>query len=372
MQRIAPAAVEKDQAFDFALSPLIFLWEMTQACDLACRHCRACAQPQPHPHELTTEQAMAVLEDLRRFPRPPLLVLTGGDPLKRADIYEIAAQATRMGLRVAMTPSATNLVTHEALLKLKQAGVARLAVSIDGCDAPTHDGMRGVAGCFDRSMEILAEAAELGLGTQINTTVSRRNAHQVDAMADLFGTVGIDLWSVFFLVPIGRGRVEAGLGPAGFERVFERLFHHALTQRYAIKTTEAPHYRRFVAQRAEADGHNPRSIIKTAGVNDGQGVMFLSHTGQIHPSGFLPINCGQFPRDSVVDVYQRHPMFQQLRQPSRLGGKCGACEFNAICGGSRARAYAVSGDPLAEEPSCAYVPVSMRRKRRCTEHQLPA
>lgn len=350
---------------DFGHSPLVVFYEVTRACDLVCQHCRACAQPIRHPHELDTDASKRLIDQLASFPKPPLLVITGGDPLKRADLHTLIRHACSVGLTVAVTPSATPLLTREAIAQLQDAGVQRLAVSLDGADAATHDAFRGVAGSYDRTLCAMIDAKELGLPLQVNTTITRRNVAQVDALAALLAERGVVLWSVFFLVPVGRGLREQRISAAQYEEVFERLWHHAQTQPFGIKTTEAHHYRRFVLQRAgdpqrDPVGHAGARIQRAPlGVNDGKGVMFISHTGQIFPSGFMPITCGRFPRDSVVDVYQHAPIFRKLRDPEQLEGKCGLCEFRSVCGGSRARAYALTRNPMAAEPDCAYLPAAV-------------
>jgi len=355
-------------AADFARDPFLVFYEVTRACDLVCAHCRACAQPKRHPRELSPAQSRRLVDDLLRFDRPPLLVLTGGDPLKRDDVYDLTAYAVGRGLRVAMTPSATPLVTREALARLKAAGLSRLALSLDGQDAATHDGFRNVVGSLDRTFAILADARAAGLSLQINTTVTQRNVDQIDAIAALRATPNILLWSVFFLVPVGRGLGEQRLSGEQCEQVFARLWHHANRQPYGIKTTEAHHYRRFVLQQTgdpqrDPAGHTGDRVQRAPlGVNDGKGVMFISHTGQVFPSGFMPIECGRFPRQSVVAVYRDAPLMRQLRDPNRFHGKCGVCEFRHICGGSRARAYALTRDPLASEPDCVYQPQALRAK----------
>ncbi len=213
--------------------------------------------------------------------------------------------------------------------------------------------------------EMLQNARELNLAVQINTTVTRRNVHQIDAIAELLAAKGIVMWSVFFLVPVGRGVEEERISAPEYEQVFAKLWRHAQHQPYAVKTTEAPHYRRFVLQHGGdplAGPHGSQSGAARSGhraplgVGDGKGVMFVNHRGEIYPAGFLPLCCGKFPTDSVVDVYQNHPTFLALRDPDRFKGRCGACEYRRVCGGSRARAYAVTGDFLAAEPDCVYVP----------------
>lgn len=364
MKSVTSPAAAGYQRSDFDHSPLLVFYEVTRACDLACLHCRASAQSHRDPEELSTVRSKALFEQLLQFPKPPLLVFTGGDPLKRPDVFALVRHAQDIGLKTAMTPSATPLVTLDALRQLRDSGLDRLAVSLDGRDAATHDSFRGVAGSFQRTLEILRQAKSLGLGLQVNTTVTRRNVDQIDAMAELLADFGIELWSVFFLVPVGRGLAEQRISPRQYEEVFERLWGHSRRQPYAIKTTEAHHYRRFVLER----GGNPQSAPggrpqrAPLGVNDGRGVMFVSHTGRIHPSGFLPADCGRFPDQSVVDIYQRHPIFAQLRDPDQLKGKCGACEFRNVCGGSRARAWALTGDFMQSDEDCAYVPVRWKEQ----------
>ena len=371
---------------DFAVSPLMFYFEVTQACDLVCKHCRASAQECSHPAELTTAQSKALIDQIATFPRKPHLVLTGGDPLKRNDIFDLIRHAVAAGLQVALTPSATPLATREALEAAKEAGVGSLGISLDGVDAKTHDAFRGWEGSFDRTLRMLSDVRKLRLPVQINTTITRRNFHQIDDMATLLSTQGIAMWSVFFLIPVGRGIDEERIAPQQYEQVFERLWIQAGRQPYGIKTTEAPHYRRFVLQRkgdplagpsvGQVSNLSEKSISSgqvgnpphgqhpsrnrrhraPLGVRDGNGIMFVGHTGEIFPAGFLPVVCGRFPQDSVVEAYQKHPTFLALRDPDRFLGDCGICEYRHVCGGSRSRAYSVSGDPLAAEPDCTYEP----------------
>jgi radical SAM protein with 4Fe4S-binding SPASM domain len=291
-------------------------------------------------------------------------VLTGGDPFKRADIFQLIEYAVDRGLNVAITPSATPLVTRQAIQRLRRIGVSRLAISIDGADARTHENRRGVSGSFQRSLEILADAHAEGIPTQVNTAIVPVNVRQIDRMATLLACQQIEMWSVFFLVPVGRASFAPRLTADECEAAFDRLWFQAQRQPYAIKTTAAPHYRRFVIERqaqAKRTSRTAQGSYRPIGLNDGNGVMFISHVGKIYPSGFLPLLCGRFPAAHLVKVYQDSPTFRGLRDAERLEGKCKLCEFRHVCGGSRARAYAVTGNPFAEEPDCAYVPEAVGR-----------
>ena len=346
---------------DFGRNPLMLYYEVTQACDLVCKHCRASAQENAAPGELTTEESKALIDQASTFPRRPMMVMTGGDPLKRADLFELIRHAVGSGLEVALTPSATPLATFEAFGRAKEAGIRALGISLDGTDAETHDAFRGWEGSFDRTLRMLDDARKLNLPVQVNTTITRRNFDQIDPMAELLGDRRIAMWSVFFLIPVGRGVEEERILPEEYEIAFGRLWHHAQSQPYGVKTTEAPHYRRYVLQQGgdplagpqgKAGSGGRRVHRAPLGVGDGKGVMFVSHVGEIYPAGFLPLVCGRAPQDSLVDVYQNHPTFVALRDPDRFKGICGICEYRYVCGGSRARAYAVTGDPLAAEPDC--------------------
>ncbi|HEY2774215.1 MAG TPA: TIGR04053 family radical SAM/SPASM domain-containing protein [Candidatus Binatia bacterium] len=373
----------------FDRGPIVAFYEATQACDLVCTHCRACAQPKRSARELSAGESKLLLEDLRRFAVPPLVVLTGGDPMKRPDIFDLVAHGTGIGLSMAMTPSATPLVTRQALRRLAECGLARLAVSIDGAGAASHDGLRGVPGSFARSLEILRDAREYGLSLQVNTTVHSGNAGELSQLAALLDGYSIALWSVFFLVPVGRAAADARIRPAEYETIFALLERESAWHKYAIKTTEAPHYRRFVMQKHEkktaagaaapGDGldrsipaMSPSSTMSfmsapgMAGTNDGNGVVFIGHTGLIHPSGFLPLACGRFPERSVVDVYQQHGLMKALRDCDHFAGKCGVCDYRHVCGGSRARSFALTGDAFGSDPDCVYQPPAWKQMRAAT------
>jgi AdoMet-dependent heme synthase len=358
---------------DFDRSPFLVIWEVTRACDLACQHCRADAIERRDPRELTTEEGKAMLDDVRRFGRP-LVVLSGGDPLKRPDTVELVEYGTSIGLRMAMTPSGTPLMNRTILERLQGAGLARLAVSLDGSTAAIHDTFRGVAGSYDWTLGMLREAADLGLSTQINTTVARHNLEDFDNLISLMTDLGISLWSVFFLVPTGRARQEDVASAEAFEHVFHRMYDLSKTAAFDIKSTAAPQYRRVVLQRQVEERRARERTLppepltagigfsladgvgRSKGVNDGNGFVFINHVGDIYPSGFLPIETGNVRTDDLVEVYRDHWLFRALRDPDRLKGKCGVCEYRSVCGGSRARAYAVTGDPLEAEPFCTHIP----------------
>jgi radical SAM protein with 4Fe4S-binding SPASM domain len=345
-------------------APLLVIWETTQACDLACEHCRASAAPRRHSSELTTEEAVRLLETIKEFGNP-LMVFTGGDPLKRPDIFALLRRSVALGLRTNISPSATPLLTREAIREFRGCGVARMAISLDGADAPMHDEFRGVPGTFDRAMEALEEARRVGLETQLQTTVTRRNMHQLDRIAGLAAQVEARMWSVFFLVVTGRAAAEDDLTAEEYEDVFEKLYQISTTASFDVKTTEAMHYRRYLARRMREhpEPADPkRAAWRTAGISDGRGFVFISHTGEIYPSGFLPISAGNVRVDSLVHVYRNSPLFLELRDSESRHGKCGICEYRKLCGGSRARAYALTGDYLAPDPRCTYQPQDTLRR----------
>ncbi len=352
---------------DFDRAPFVVFYELTQACDLACQHCRASACPEAHPGELDAAQSRALLAEFARFEPKPVVVLTGGDPLKRGDLGSLVAFGKALGLPMALTPSATPLLTRAALESLARAGLTRLALSLDGAVSETHDAVRGFAGTFATTLRAMAAARELGIPLQINTALTKDNLHELEPLATLLGRQGIVLWSVFFLVPTGRAAADRRLAPEQYEEAFALLWRESRRQPYAIKTTEAPHYRRYVLEAGGAGAARSRLGVPTSsevppppraplGANDGKGVMFIGHTGQIYPSGFLPMLAGTFPEQSPVEVYRDAAVFRALRDPDLLQGKCGRCEYRRLCGGSRARAFALTGSALAEEPDCAYQP----------------
>ncbi len=365
-------------AIDFAQTPFVAIWETTRACDLACRHCRAEAIPERSADELTTEQGFALLTELAEM-GTPICVLSGGDPAKRPDLCDLVLHGTKTGMRMATIPAATPLLTRDLIRDLKDAGLAQMALSLDGPTAEIHDTFRGVPGAFELTLQAARWAHELGMPLQINTTFSAFNRQAIDAMSELVRNLRVVFWEVFFLVPMGRGRELDQMNADQFEELFARLAAVARSVDFIVKITEAPHYRRYLMQHppqgVSKSGHpgssgpgflpahmrrdfGPGGSIGVApkGVNSGNGYVFVNYEGEIFPSGFLPLSCGNVKRDSITEVYRSHPVFRELRTADLLKGKCGICEYRHICGGSRARAYAMTGDYLDVEPFCAYEP----------------
>ena len=351
----------------YTRAPFIVIWETTRACALACVHCRAEAIPHRDSRELTTDEARALIDTVRRFgDPPPLLVFTGGDPLRRPDLVELVRHASERGLTVSLTPSATGAATVDRLKALRDAGLARLAVSLDGATPDVHDAFRGVRGSYRRTLQILERARALGLPLQINTTVCRRTVAQLPALVREVESWGVALWALFFLIPVGRAVAEQALTAGEIESVLEWAAALAPRVPFGIKTTEAPHFQRVLGRRrgdgarartgpAQPIGRAPRAVT------DGNGFLFVDHVGNICPSGFLPLPAGNVRTHDLIGVYRDEPLFRALREPDALAGRCGVCEYRDRCGGSRARAYAATGDPLAEDPGCAWEPGSTAR-----------
>lgn len=382
---------------DLNQTPFVAIWETTRACDLACRHCRAEAIPDALPGELTTAEGKRLLDELADM-GTPICVLSGGDPAKRKDLLELVRHGTERGMRMATIPAATPLLTRELVRGLKDAGLAQMALSLDGPNAEVHDSFRGVPGAFDRTIEGAMYAKEVGLPLQINTVFSEHNRRHFQAIADLVRELGVVFWEVFFLVPMGRGKELGQLNGTQFEEMFEKLAAVAKEVDFIVKITEAPHYRRYLMEQRVRERRQEREASKGSrrektllpdhmrrdfgpggsiglapkGINSGKGHLFVSYCGDICPSGFLPLACGNLRSDSVANVYRSHRVFTELRSPDLLEGKCGICEFRHICGGSRARAYAMTGDYLAEEPFCAYEPSGARGAHASSRTPEPA
>jgi radical SAM protein len=359
---------------DFNQTPFTVAWEVTRACAYACIHCRAEAQPKRDPRELTTDEGFRLIDGLVDVGRP-ILVVTGGDPMMRPGLLDLIRYAAGRGLRVALSPTATKLVTRERLGEAREAGVARIQMSLDGSRPEVQDAFRGRPGSFQRTLEILDDIRSAGISLQVGTTVSRYNVDDLDAIGRIVGDYGAVMWSLFFLVPTGRGRREDMISPDEHERVFNWLYDLSKTAPFDVRTTAAQHYRRVVIQRRRQEATpSEKGLLVTGagysfadglgqsnrGVNDGNGFAFISHTGDVCPSGFLPLAGGNVREQSFADIYRNSALFRDLRDYGRLKGKCGACDFREVCGGSRARAYAVSGDYLESDPYCVYQPPSLR------------
>ncbi|MFC5367324.1 radical SAM protein [Salinirubrum litoreum] len=392
--------------FDTSERPVVLIWEVTQACELACDHCRADAHPTRHPDELTTAEGKQLLDDAAtEFGEGQVVVLSGGDPLKRPDLPELIDYGTDRGLRMSLTPSGTQSLTPERVRGLADAGLSRMALSFDGGDAESHDRFRGESGSFEDTVEAAEAAREAGISLQINTTVCAETVDDLPAIRDLVADLGAIRWSVFFLVPVGRGATLDPVPPMQADAVMAWLDRVESEASFALKTTEAPQYRRVQQQVdppgdagdrgttgpppgvANGDGGGPPPGVDTdgdgggppPGVGDvstddadsgpppgatvgrpsvlaGDGFAFVSHTGEVYPSGFLPKSAGNVRESSVAALYRESDLFTALRDRDELRGKCGACEFRWVCGGSRSRAYAATGDPLAADPLCPHEP----------------
>jgi radical SAM protein len=344
-------------------APRNVYWETTIACDLACKHCRADAIHERDALELQGEEAQALLRDIKSM--GSMLILTGGDPMKRPDIFEIIEYAKEIGLAVSITPSTTPTVTRDVVKRLKELGIAAMGISLDGPTAELHDSFRGVEGTFVHSMNALGWAREFHIPVQINTTVTGETLPHLKAMYDLLSKEAappVRRWSLFLLIPVGRGS-SLGIPKAEeVEDLFQWVYDTAKDAPFHISTVEAPHYRRYWIQRKLAEGTSVEEIQHSAmrmgfGVRDGNGVIFVSHQGQVYPAGFLPYPLlGNVRERPLSEIYRQTPALEQLRNMDQLQGKCGVCEFRWACGGSRARAYSMTGDTLGSDPFCAYEP----------------
>ena len=349
---------------DFSVAPLLVIWETTRSCALACSHCRASAELGRHPDELTTSEGFGLLDQIADM-GTPIVIFSGGDPLNRPDLEELVRHAKRRGLRTGTIPAATPALTRERLAALEEAGLDQLALSLDGPTPELHDRLRRTPGAFERTIAAAGDARALGLPLQINTCFSRANIDRLEEMIALVASLGAVFWEVFLLIPIGRGRALGGLAPGRIEALFERLSRLDGAAGFVVKITEGQAYRRFLAR---AGKKRTRPMLRGApihggvtataqAVNAGKGFLFVDHVGRICPSGFLPVACGDARRDSLSAIYRDSPMFRELRDPRALTGKCGRCEFAAVCGGSRARAHALTGDHRAADPACEYEPL---------------
>lgn len=375
--------------YDLSQRPFMVIWETTQACDMACRHCRAEAQPEHNPQALSLSEGKILLDQIADFGMPrPLVVLTGGDPFKRSDIFDLTQYGAEIGLPIALSPSGTPLLNPENLQRVKDSGCKAISLSLDGSCPEIHDAFRGVPGSFDWTVRGWKTAQSIGLKLQINTTVTRHNLYDLPRIFAMVRDLGAMTWSVFFLVPTGRGLSEDEISPLDYEAVMNFLYD--ASKYISLKTTEGHHFKRVVLQRSFLEAHDlpvqeymqlngtyerlmeglraetaqmqilPADRIRRTPmhVNAGDGFVFISLLGEVFPSGYLPVSAGNVRQTHLKDIYHDSPLFRSLRNKQELKGRCGACEFNRVCGGSRSRAYAVTGDILAEEPFCAYQPGS--------------
>lgn len=371
------APVVRKVRHDINVKPFIVIWEVTRACSLVCKHCRADAQHEPNPLQLTTAQGRALLENLAAYDKPrPLVVLTGGDPFEREDLEELTAYGTSLGLNVSLSPSVTPRLTVERIARLREAGAKAMSMSLDGATAATHDAFRGFPGTFDQTIAMAPEITKLGYRLQINSTLTRGNIHEAPALLKRVMDMGAKMWYVFFLVPTGRGAALNCLDPLEREDALHWLAD--ISNRIAIKTTEAPQYRRVVIQNKQgvpfvggklyrelteettrllgAMPEHPRPPRAPMAVNSGSGFAFIDHVGDVYPNDFLPLHCGNVAETDFHDIYTNSPVFKRLRDPDNWHGKCSVCEFHGVCGGSRSTAYALTGDYRASDPTCAYIP----------------
>jgi MoaA/NifB/PqqE/SkfB family radical SAM enzyme len=329
---------------DFAVAPLTVAWEITRACPLRCRHCRADAQTRRDRRELTTAEGIDLIGQVATT-GARVLVITGGDPLARPDVYDLIAAGAGAGLHVGFSPSVTPRLTPTALARAVEAGAGTVHLSLDGASAATHDAFRGVVGSFARTIRMIEAAAELPVRLQVGTSVTAQTVGDLPAIAALLAG-RVESWTLFFCVPTGRAARADVLDADGHERVLTWLATAPLP--VPVRTVAAPAYRRVLIQ----CGRRPDGPA----VNDGRGFCFVSHTGDVCPSGFLQVPVGNVRDRPLAHWYREHPLFVALRDPDRLGGRCGRCGFRFVCGGSRARAWAMSGDPLGEDPTCAFDP----------------
>ena len=331
--------------------PRLIAWEVTRSCPLACRHCRAAARNQPYEDELTTDEGRRLLENIASFSKPTI-ILTGGEPMLRDDVYDLAAHANRLGLGVVMAPCGM-MVSDGAVARMKASGIRCISISIDGAAAETHDAFRGVSGAFDSAVKATQAARRGGLDFQINTTVTRHNRDELQAIRDLAVRLGATVFNPFLLVPTGRGKDLAGqeISPEEYEKTLEWLAEQHAGSGIAIRVTCAPHYARILRQRdPKAQG--------AKGCLGGKSFAFISHVGKVQICGFLETECGDLRRKDLDfrKIWDTSEVFLAMRDVDSYGGKCGVCEYRRICGGCRARAFAMTGDYLAEEPFCIYQP----------------
>jgi AdoMet-dependent heme synthase len=369
------SAVRSRSTVDYSRRPMLVFWETTRACLLACRHCRASATTKAPPGELSTAEGYALIDQVAGFGRPyPILVLTGGDCLLRPDLFDLVGYAVSVGIPVCLSPSVTPLLSAGMIGRIASSGVRAVSVSLDGCRPQTHDGVRGIAGHFEMTIAAIGQLVAAGVTVQVNTTVMEQNVGDLPGVAALLARDGAHIWEVFFLIQVGRGAAAAPLSPAGHQDVCHFLYD-ASAYGFIVRTVEAPFFRRIVTER-RAGGPAPDSALyqrlsadlsgllgpatrrpsaHTAPTRDGKGIVFIAHDGQVYPAGFLPLGLGSIRTRPLREIYTGDPLLQSIRA-AKFTGRCGDCEYAHLCGGSRARAYAATGDPLGTDPACPYQP----------------
>ncbi|MEF8781170.1 MAG: radical SAM protein, partial [Haloferacaceae archaeon] len=338
-------------ARDYSESPLVVTWEISQACDLACDHCRAEANPERDPDELSTEEGIELFEQVAQFSSQPFMVLSGGDPLKRPDVFELLEGAVDAGVTPSITPATTPLLDREAIERFADIGIGRMALSLDGATAESHDSFRGEEGTFETAIRAAEHARELGVSIQFNTTVTASTVEELPAIADLVEELDAAMWEVFFLVPVGRGEELDQLSPERAREVMEWLYRRGQDAPFRVITVEAPFYRRVARNVQREDGARGGPVGSTGA---GNGFVFVSHTGEVYPSGFMPLSAGNVRETPLPEIYQESPTMQKLRDRESFNGPCGSCPMTAECGGSRSRAYAATGDPVGSDPLCPW------------------
>jgi radical SAM protein with 4Fe4S-binding SPASM domain len=348
------AAFKPEPGFRYSAGPRRVYWELTRACGLACLHCRAEAQKMRTADELETEEAFALLRSLSAAKPTPVVVLTGGDPLERPDFFEIMKYAKELGLHVDVAPSVTPKLTPEAVQRLAQEGVGAMSLSLDGSDAERHDGLRGIPGVFERTLVAAHLIADAKIPLQVNTLVTAHTLGDMPAIHQVVSTMHAKRWSLFFLVTTGRGSLLPQIEPEQAEEFFDWLIEMGPKSPFVIATTEAPQYRRYLIEKRGGDDQR----VPGAGMRDGNGIMFISCKGEVMPSGFLPLSAGNVRQTDALEIYRNSDLFTKLRETSHFSGRCGACDYKDVCGGSRGRAYAATGDPLGEDPLCRYEPAA--------------
>jgi len=343
----------------------VLAWEVTRACNLACRHCRASAQTEPFPGELSTAEALRLIDEIAKVDSP-IVIFSGGEPLLRSDIYQLVERARENGLRCAMAPNGT-LLDAESARRLAECGIERVSISIDAPDAAGHNAFRGVEGAFEASMRGVEHLLRVGLPFQINTTVTKSNLSVFGEIHDLARDLGAAAWHIFLLVPTGRGSEisEEIISSEEYERILNWFYDFSRTSSMQLKATCAPQYHRILRQRAKQEGiavsrANFGLDAVSRGCLGGNGFCFISHSGQVQPCGYLELDCGQVREEPFPEIWRNSARFRELRDPSLYRGKCGVCEYERVCGGCRARAYTMNGDYLGEEPLCAYQPRNWR------------